>query len=80
MTLEPGTDSGRHRHDNPYVIVMIEGDTIALNEHITHSGSPGGYRQAAVEVGRAITLPAGGEETAINVGATRYRDIQIELL
>lgn len=80
MTLEPGEDSGRHQHDNPYVIVMVDGDRIGIHEHITHAGTPGGFREAPVDVGRAISLPAGGTETAVNVGTTRYRDIQIELL
>jgi predicted metal-dependent enzyme (double-stranded beta helix superfamily) len=80
MTLEPGTDSGRHEHRNPYVIVMVEGDRVGLREHVALDGGIDQYREADVVVGTAISLPAGGVETAVNVGAVRYRDIQIELL
>jgi beta-alanine degradation protein BauB len=80
MTLEPGTDSGRHEHRHPYVIVMVEGDRVGLHEHVALDGGLDQYREADVVVGAAISLPSGGIETAVNVGSARYRDIQIELL
>lgn len=78
MTLAPGEDSGRHHHENPYVIAMIAGDRIGLHEHV--DAVDANYRESEVVVGRSLFLPAGGIETAVNIGSTTYRDIQIELL
>jgi quercetin dioxygenase-like cupin family protein len=80
MTLEAGEDSGRHHHENPYAIVIVEGDRVGLHEHLKADGSPGEYREASVEQGAVVSLPAGGVETAVNAGSRRYRDIQVEFL
>ena len=80
MTLESGESSPRHHHRHPYVIILVDGERVGIHEHLTADGVPGGYREADVEPGRVVSLPAGGVETAVNVGSTTYRDIQIELL
>ena len=80
MNLPPGGDSGRHRHENDYVVVMIEGDRVGIHEHRLPDGTDGGYREGEVTPGKAIFIPKGGVETAVNPGTMRYRDIEIELL
>ncbi len=80
MVLQPGEDSGRHRHDHDYVVILMEGDRVGIHEHVLSDGTPGGYREADVVAGTVIPLRKGGTETAVNPGTRRYRDIEIELL
>ena len=80
MELAPGERSPVHEHTNDYIVVLIEGDRIAVQPEPDSRGTHSEYREAEVEPGRAVFIPAGGVETAINVGTKRYRDIEIELL
>jgi hypothetical protein len=80
MTLEPGESWGPHEHEHDYVVVVVEGDRVALDEHRSSSGDAPRYVEADVRAGQTVFLARGGGETAINIGRNRYRDIQIELL
>jgi mannose-6-phosphate isomerase-like protein (cupin superfamily) len=80
MNLQPGEDSGRHRHDHDYVVVMVAGDRVGIHEHVRPDGTEGEYREADVQIGASIFIPKGGIETAVNAGKVPYRDIEIELL
>lgn len=79
MTLAPGERSETHRHDCDYVLVQIEGDRVAAMPEPDSAGAFRDYIEATVETGRARYIARGGIETAINVGARRYREILIEL-
>lgn len=79
MALEPGERSDLHRHDLDYMLVFLEGDRIAVE---VDPESQGPYRddiEFDVPIGRCAYVERGGIETARNAGATRYREILIEL-
>ena len=79
MDLAPGAESATHRHDHDYVLVQIAGDRIAARFEPDTAGTYTGYVEGTVEPGKTRFIAAGGIETAINVGARRYREILIEL-
>ena len=78
LTLEPGTDTGLHRHDLDYLLVILEGDRVAGDGDPT-SENFSGRRESAVTPGGVYYVPRGGVENAVNTGAQRYREIIIEL-
>ena len=78
LTLEPGADTGMHRHDLDYLLVILEGDRVAGDGHPT-SENFSGRRESAVTPGGVYYVPRGGVENAVNTGAQRYREIIIEL-
>lgn len=77
MRLAPGEVSPLHRHENDYVIVLLEGDRIAA---VPGPGSSRAPREAEVTPGRTVCLAAGDTEWAVNTGRLPYREILIELL
>jgi predicted metal-dependent enzyme (double-stranded beta helix superfamily) len=79
MDLAPGERSATHRHAVDYVLVQIEGDRIAAMPEPDTAGSFRDYVEADVAPGKVRFIARGGIETAINVGARRYREILIEL-
>jgi beta-alanine degradation protein BauB len=79
MDLAPGARSATHRHDLDYVLVQIDGDRIAAMPEPDTGGAFRDYVEGAVEPGKTRYIHRGGIETAINVGARRYREILIEL-
>src|SRR5215831_4881663 len=79
MELAPGARSATHRHDCDYVLVQIEGDRIAAEPEPDTGGSFRSYIKGEVVPGKTRFIPRGGIETAINVGARRYREILVEL-
>jgi mannose-6-phosphate isomerase-like protein (cupin superfamily) len=79
MVLEPGERSARHRHDLDYLLVFLEGERIGVE---VDASSAGPYRddlEFEVPIGHCVFVERGGVETAVNVGAVRYREILIEL-
>jgi mannose-6-phosphate isomerase-like protein (cupin superfamily) len=79
MVLEPGERSARHRHELDYLLVFLEGDRIAVE---ADPDSAGPYRESFefdVPIGRCVYVERGGVETAVNTGASRYREILVEL-
>jgi hypothetical protein len=79
MDLAPGAESATHRHDLDYVLVQLEGDRIAARFESDSAGPYKDYVEGTVEPGKTRFIARGGIETAINVGARRYREILIEL-
>ena len=79
MTLDPGAKSDTHRHELDYVLVQLDGDRIAAVPEPDTQGSFRDYFEADVVYGRTRFIARGGIETAVNVGARRYREILIEL-
>ena len=73
MVLEPGQSSDWHRHEHPYVLCIVDGDTV----------------DAVMEDGRELSVPAapgtvyfvppGATEVAVNRSATTFREVLIEL-
>ncbi|MCY3617634.1 MAG: hypothetical protein OXH67_00940 [Acidimicrobiaceae bacterium] len=74
MVLEPGERSPMHHHTHDYIVVVVEGD------HVTVEPLEAGSKSAPVVPGHSVFLRKGGTEVAVNSGAVRYRDVQIELL
>lgn len=74
MLLEPGQRSDRHRHDHPYLLCVLEGDSIDA----TQDGRPGRVH-IPVQPGSVFFVPPGATETAVNAGSTRFREILVEL-
>ena len=79
MELAPGERSATHRHDLDYVLVQIDGDRIAAEFEPDTGGALHGQVEGTVEPGKTRYFARGGIETAVNVGARRYREILIEL-
>ncbi len=79
MVLEPGESSPRHHHENDYIVVIVEGDHVTV-EPLGAAESGSEPKSARVSPGHSVFLHKGDTEVAINSGAVRYRDIQIELL
>jgi beta-alanine degradation protein BauB len=79
MLLEPGERSAKHQHELDYLLIFFEGERITLE---VDPASDGPYRDSLdfdVPLGRCVFVERGGVETAVNTGATRYREILIEL-
>jgi hypothetical protein len=79
LDLPPGGRSDPHRHELDYVIVQLDGDRIAAMPEPDTQGAFRDYIEADVVPGKTRFVARGGVETAINVGARRYREILIEL-
>jgi hypothetical protein len=79
MDLPPGARSDTHRHDLDYVLVQIDGDRIAAQPEPDTRGAYRDYIEGDVVPGKTRYIARGGIETAINIGARRYREILIEL-
>lgn len=79
MDLPPGARSATHRHDLDYVLVQIDGDRIAAIPEPDTRGAFREYIEGEVEPGKTRYIARGGIETAVNIGARRYREILIEL-
>ena len=79
LDLAPGARSDTHRHDLDYVLVQIEGDRIAAQPEPDSGGAYREYIEGDVAPGKTRFIERGGIETAINIGARRYREILIEL-
>ena len=79
MDLAPGESGDVHRHDHPYVLVILDGDRIAA---IPEPDSPvhGEYLEADVNAPMLVEMPQGGIETAKNIGEKRYYELLIEIL
>ncbi|HLK87979.1 MAG TPA: hypothetical protein VKT27_15875 [Candidatus Binataceae bacterium] len=81
MDLAPGRMCGLHRHTLDYVLYIIEGGRIAVESPGMTSNRFPGRSTYELQVGaRAISyVPAGGEESARNVGAGRFREAIFEI-
>ena len=79
MDLAPGEDSDVHEHTMDYILVVIEGDSIAGVPEPDSKGLYNEYIEAEVQPGQYFYIEKGGIETARNIGKQRYREIAIEL-
>jgi mannose-6-phosphate isomerase-like protein (cupin superfamily) len=73
MTLEPGESSDYHEHTNDYVMCIVEGESIDADFNAGES------IRIPVESGKAIFVPAGNKEVAVNRSGARFREVLIEL-
>jgi mannose-6-phosphate isomerase-like protein (cupin superfamily) len=79
LVLEPGERSARHRHELDYLLVFLAGDRIGVEVDPATAGPYKDDLEFDVPIGRCVFVERGGVETAVNVGATAYREILIEL-
>ncbi len=73
MRLEPGEASDLHHHDLPYLLCILEGTSIDADY------ASGETEHATVKPGHVYYIEPGTTERAVNRGATRFREILIEL-
>ena len=73
MDLAPGEASDFHEHRLPYVLCIVEGESIDADLE------DGRTIHIPVEPGKFLYVPAGGRETAVNRSGVRFREILIEL-
>lgn len=81
MRLEPGQKSDLHRHELDYVMIQIDGDTMAADFE-PDSGGPWGHLgrvEGDISPGNVIWSERGGIETAVNNGAKPFHEIVVEL-
>ena len=73
MVLEPGQSSDWHRHDHPYLLCILEGDTV---DAVMDDG-----REVSVSAapGTVYFVPPGETEVAVNRSGTIFREVLIEL-
>ena len=81
MVLEPGERSPLHHHEHDYVVVVVAGDHIDVAPvGASKERADSGHLSRSITPGESVFLRKGATEVAINSGALRYRDVQIELL
>jgi quercetin dioxygenase-like cupin family protein len=73
MDLAPGEASAFHEHRLPYVLCILEGESIDADLE------DGCTLHIPVEPGRVFFVPPGSRETAVNRSAVRFREVLIEL-
>ena len=73
MDLAPGESSDFHEHTLPYVLCIIEGESIDADLE------DGRTIKIPVEPGKVIYVPGGNRETAVNRSAVRYKEFLVEL-
>jgi hypothetical protein len=81
MDLAPGQLCGLHRHGLDYVLYILEGGRIGVESPAMTSNRFPGKSTYELEVGsRAISyVPAGGAESARNIGSGRFREAIFEI-
>ncbi|MFA5884145.1 MAG: hypothetical protein WDA60_09875 [Acidimicrobiia bacterium] len=80
MDLAPGEAGDIHRHDNDYILVILDGDKIAAIPEPDSGGDHTEYFEADVIAPMVVEMQKGGIETAKNVGEKRYYELLIEIL
>jgi beta-alanine degradation protein BauB len=79
LRLEPGEESAVHRHELDHLLVQVAGDRIAVVPEPDTAGPYKDYLEADVVPGAVVRVPAGGVETARNIGQERYLEVIVEL-
>ncbi len=79
LKLAPGEDSAVHRHELDHLLIQIGGDRIAALPEPDTAGPFTERLDADVVPGMVTFVPAGGIETARNVGSAQYLEIIVEL-
>ncbi len=73
MSLEPGESSDFHQHTLPYLLCILEGETIDADYE------DGRSLRFPMRPGQVVYVEPGSRETAVNRSAVRFREILIEL-
>lgn len=73
MELAPGEASDFHAHTLPYLLCIVEGESIDADFE------DGRTLHLPVEPGKVFFVPAGARETAVNRSRVPFREILIEL-
>jgi quercetin dioxygenase-like cupin family protein len=73
MELAPGEASDFHEHTLPYLLCILEGESIDADFE------DGRTLHLPVASGKVFFVPAGARETAVNRSQVRFREILIEL-
>lgn len=73
MDLAPGESSDFHEHTLPYVLCIVEGETIDADFENGQS------IRIPVEPGKVFFVQPGSRETAVNRSEVRFREFLIEL-
>lgn len=73
MRLEPGEASAFHEHTLPYLMCVVEGESIGADF------ANGQSIDIPVHPGKVLFVPPGNQETAVNRSSVRFREILIEL-
>jgi quercetin dioxygenase-like cupin family protein len=73
MDLAPGESSDFHEHTLPYVLCIVEGDTVDADFE------NGKSVRIPVKPGQVYFVEPGSRETAVNRSQTRFREFLIEL-
>jgi beta-alanine degradation protein BauB len=79
LGLAPGEDSPVHRHELDHLLIQVRGDRIAVIPEPDTAGPYRDYMEAEVVPGVVVHVPAGGIETARNVGVEPYLEVIVEL-
>lgn len=75
ITLAPGESQTWHRHENPYLVLALEGADNRIDP-----ASGGEPRIVQEEAGGVVFRPAGEVHMLTNQGTTTYRSRLVELL
>ena len=73
MDLAPGESSDFHEHTHPYLICVIEGETVDADFE------NGKSMRIPVEPNQIYFVEPGSRETAVNRSGKRFREFLIEL-
>jgi quercetin dioxygenase-like cupin family protein len=73
MILEPGQSSDWHRHDHPYLLCVLDGDSVDARR------DDGREIVVPAAPGTVYFVPPGATEVAINRSQTTFREVLIEL-
>ncbi|HEY1739663.1 MAG TPA: hypothetical protein VGI86_13180, partial [Acidimicrobiia bacterium] len=79
LKLAPGEDSAVHRHDLDHLLIQVSGDRIAALPEPDTAGPFTEPIEADVVPSMVTFVPAGGIETARNIGSQQYLEIIVEL-
>jgi quercetin dioxygenase-like cupin family protein len=73
MALEPGESSDLHEHRLPYVLCILEGESIDADYE------DGRTLAFPVAPGQVVYVEPGNREIAVNRSGVRFREILIEI-
>ena len=69
----PGTATGWHRHEYPYVVVPMTTGRLAI------AGADGAIQMAELVAGRSYARPAGVEHDVQNANAFEFVFVEVEI-
>ncbi len=72
----PGTETGWHRHEAPYVVVPVQGGTLTVENRPDGSDAT----PYPIETGRSYARPAGIEHNIANDSTAEIAFVEIEML